>query len=82
MSKSEHLLDARGLVCPEPIHEAERAIRALPPGACLKVLATDLAAPIDFEAWCFHQGHRYAGALERTDCLEIKVFKAQSPTPA
>lgn len=63
------------MMCPEPVHEAERALRPLPAGARLRVLATDPASPIDFEAWCFHRGHSYLGAIEQDDWLEITVIK-------
>ena len=39
-------LDARGLLCPEPIRLAELAIRQLSAGAILSVQATDPAAPM------------------------------------
>jgi len=77
---SEHVLDARGLMCPEPIREAELALRALPSGTRLSVLATDPASPIDFEAWCFHQSHHYLGCEDRGDWLEIRIQKGNLKT--
>ena len=50
-------LDARGLMCPEPIALAQRRIAGLRPGQLLRVLTTDPAAPIDFEVWCLRRGH-------------------------
>lgn len=41
-------LDARGLKCPLPVLKARRALKALPAGEWLEVLATDPAAPKDF----------------------------------
>jgi tRNA 2-thiouridine synthesizing protein A len=75
MSKPHITLDARGLVCPEPVIEAEQALRAQAAGCRLTVLATDPAAPIDFEAWCHHQGHAYLGCTERDAWLEIVLRK-------
>ena len=43
-------LDARGLLCPEPIRLAELAIRQLSAGAILSVQATDPAAPVGISA--------------------------------
>jgi tRNA 2-thiouridine synthesizing protein A len=51
-------VDARGLMCPEPLVEAQRAVDALRSSAWLRVLTTDPAAPIDFEVWCQRRGHR------------------------
>lgn len=50
-------LDARDLICPIPVLKARKALNALPAGAVLEVLATDPAAPKDFEAFCAATGH-------------------------
>jgi len=50
-------LDATGLVCPMPVLKANRALRALPVGGLLRVLATDPAAEKDFPAYCMQTGH-------------------------
>jgi tRNA 2-thiouridine synthesizing protein A len=68
-------LDARNLMCPEPILEAQAAIADLAPGTSMVVLATDLAAPIDFEVWCQQKGHRYLGSSNSEDWLEIRLIK-------
>jgi tRNA 2-thiouridine synthesizing protein A len=54
---AEALLDARGLNCPMPILKAQRALRALPPGAALRVLATDPVSVEDFPDFCRSAGH-------------------------
>lgn len=51
-------LDARGLMCPEPLVLAQRALDSLPAGRLLRVHTTDPAAPIDFEVWCLRRGHQ------------------------
>jgi len=50
------ILDARGLKCPLPVLKARRALKALPPGESLEVLATDPAAPRDFQAFAREAG--------------------------
>jgi len=45
-------LDATGLLCPLPVLKAKRALRPLPPGGVLEVLATDPGAVKDFEHFC------------------------------
>src|SRR5256885_11516111 len=37
-------LDAAGLLCPLPVLKARRALKAVPPGGILEVLATDPGA--------------------------------------
>jgi len=69
----DHILDTRGLMCPEPIRLAQLASRELADGQMLEVLATDMAAPIDFEAWCAGQGHRYVGDHSEQTWLVIRV---------
>ena len=45
-------LDATGLMCPLPVLKARKALKAVQPGACLRVLATDPASVIDFRHFC------------------------------
>ena len=51
-------LDARGLMCPEPIARAQAQLARMRQGDILEVRATDPAAPIDFEAYCLRRGHQ------------------------
>lgn len=57
------VLDARGLKCPLPVLKARRALKALPAGAVLEVLADDPAAPGDFRSFSQTAGY----ALETMD---------------
>ena len=50
-------VDARGLSCPMPIVRAAQAIRDLPSGRLVEVLATDPGSQRDFVAWCRSTGH-------------------------
>ena len=45
-------IDARHLRCPFPILKATKAMRELPVGGTLEVLATDPGSEGDFEAFC------------------------------
>jgi tRNA 2-thiouridine synthesizing protein A len=45
-------LDAIGLLCPLPVLKARRALRDVPAGGVLEVLATDPGATKDFEHFC------------------------------
>ena len=46
-----HQVDARGLSCPMPIVKTAQAIRTVPSGELLEVLATDPGSVKDLAAW-------------------------------
>ena len=50
--EGDTILDATGLLCPLPVLKARRALRAVPAGGILRVLATDPGAVKDFEHFC------------------------------
>ncbi len=54
------VVDARGLSCPLPLVRARQALMVLPAGARICVLATDPAAPRDFEEFVEITGHELA----------------------
>ncbi len=51
-------LDARGLLCPLPVLKARKRLKALSPGARLRMLADDPAAVVDVPHFCAEQGHQ------------------------
>jgi tRNA 2-thiouridine synthesizing protein A len=51
-------IDTKGLNCPVPILKAKKALRDVPSGGTLEVLATDPGAVADFEAFCRATGHK------------------------
>jgi tRNA 2-thiouridine synthesizing protein A len=53
----ERQLDARGLACPMPIVKTAQAMRIVPAGELLEVLATDPGSVKDFAAWCRTTGN-------------------------
>ena len=54
---AEHLLDAKGLNCPLPILKAKKALKDVPTGETLEILATDPGSVADFEAFCRTTGN-------------------------
>jgi tRNA 2-thiouridine synthesizing protein A len=54
---AEQVLDAKGLNCPLPILKAKKALKDLPSGATLRVLATDPGSVADFQAFCRTTGN-------------------------
>jgi len=61
---SETLLDTIGLSCPLPILKAKRTLNGLPPGALLRVLASDPVTLRDFPAFCRQTGHELVESAE------------------
>ena len=51
------VLDAKGLNCPLPILKAKKALKDVPSGGILEVIATDPGSVADFEAFCRTTGH-------------------------
>ena len=51
MSNIDQEIDVRGLSCPLPILRAKKALKDMPGGHILKVLATDPGSVKDFEAF-------------------------------
>jgi tRNA 2-thiouridine synthesizing protein A len=54
---ADQMLDAQGLSCPLPVLEAKKALKNMAAGATLQILATDPAAPADFQAFCRRTGN-------------------------
>lgn len=48
----DQTLDARGLKCPLPVLMAKKALRRVPKGGVLEVLATDRGVDADFVDLC------------------------------
>ncbi|MEL7104776.1 MAG: sulfurtransferase TusA family protein [Pseudomonadota bacterium] len=59
-------IDAVGLLCPLPVLKAAKRIRAMAPGAVLRLRADDPAAVIDVPHFCTQQGHAFLG-VEKAD---------------
>ncbi len=54
---ADQILDVKGLNCPLPILKAKKALKELPVGGTLQVLATDPGTVKDFEAFCRSTGN-------------------------
>jgi tRNA 2-thiouridine synthesizing protein A len=70
---NEVILDAKGLKCPLPVLRARKAIRDVPDGGLLRVLATDPSAVADFQAYCEATGHELAGWHEDAGVYEFLI---------
>ena len=55
-STTEHLLDARGLFCPEPVMMLHKKIREIEAGEVLTMIATDPSTSRDVPKFCHFLG--------------------------
>jgi len=78
---SETLLDVKGMNCPLPVLRANRALRSMPGGAKLRVLATDRAAVADFQAFCRETGHALIAFGEENGVFSF-VIRRRADDPA
>jgi tRNA 2-thiouridine synthesizing protein A len=65
------VLDVKGLNCPLPILRVKKAIKGVPIGDTLQVLATDPGAVKDFETFCRASGNEL---LEQTNDGKVLSF--------
>ncbi|ONG47865.1 sulfurtransferase tusA [Pseudoroseomonas deserti] len=72
---SETMLDVQGLTCPLPVLKANKALRSLPAGARLVVLATDPASVKDFQAYSRETGHALVGFSEQAGQYRFTLRK-------
>jgi len=70
-------LDVRGKFCPAPVLETSKAIKEVPIGEILEVLATDPAAKPDLEAWAKRMGHEFLGAETVGDYTRIYIRRGR-----
>ena len=66
--QADHILDATGLYCPEPVMLLHNKIRDMAVGELLQVLATDPSTQRDIPKFCTFLGH---------DLLQFLVFEGE-----
>ncbi|MDA8050456.1 MAG: sulfurtransferase TusA family protein [Rhodospirillales bacterium] len=79
---TETLLDLKDLRCPLPVLRANRTLNRLPPGARLRVLATDRAAIADFQAFCRETGHALLAWSEDSGVFSFVIRRRPDPPSA
>lgn len=67
-------IDAMGLLCPLPVLRLRKVLAGLPPGAVVRLLATDGASWVDVPHFCAGAGHRL---LEAEDQGAVKRYLVQ-----
>ncbi|MEH6584170.1 MAG: sulfurtransferase TusA [Halioglobus sp.] len=62
--QADHILDATGLFCPEPVMLLHNKIRDMACGEVLQLLATDPSTQRDVPRFCGFLGHELLSAEE------------------
>jgi TusA-related sulfurtransferase len=77
-------VDARGLRCPVPVLRLAQALRDLPDGACVRLLATDPAARTDVAAFARMRGQVLEAMTEEGGYTAylVRVVTATEPAAA
>jgi tRNA 2-thiouridine synthesizing protein A len=70
---ANHVLDAKGLNCPLPILKAKKALKDLPAGEILEVLATDPGSVADFQAFCRSTGNELLVSTQEGDVYRFVI---------
>lgn len=69
------VLDTKGLNCPLPILRVKKAIKDVPKGETLQVLATDPGAVGDFQAFCKTSGNELTDWKEEGGVFTFNIRK-------
>ena len=67
--------DAKGLNCPLPILKARKALKEVPDGGTLEIIATDPGAVADFQAFCRQTGNELLETSEDGDIYRFLIKK-------
>lgn len=73
---ADQLLDAKGLNCPLPILKAKKALKDVPDGGTLEILATDPGSVADFQAFCRTTGNELVEHSEDGGIYRFLLRKA------
>ena len=72
---ADKVLDAKGLNCPLPILKAKKALKDVPAGGTLEILATDPGAVADFQAFCRTTGNELVEHSEEGGIYQFLLRK-------
>lgn len=72
-SMTSQVLDAKGLNCPLPILKAKKALKDVPVGATLEVLATDPGSVADFDAFCRATGNELVESTQDNNVYRFVI---------
>ncbi len=73
---ADRTIDTSGLACPIPILKTKKALSEMPAGTMLEVVATDPAAPKDFDAFCRATGNTLEQSWEDAGAYRFLIRRA------
>ncbi len=65
-----------------PVLKANRALRDMPPGAKLRILATDRASVADFQSYCRETGHALIAFTDTAGVLSFMIRRRAETSPS
>ena len=74
----EHLLDAKGLFCPEPVMLLHKKIREINAGETLVLVATDPSTTRDVPKFCHFLGHELLSSEEDGQTYRYSIRKSEN----
>ncbi len=76
MSDVHTTVDAQGLSCPMPIVKTAQAVKTVPAGELIEVLATDPGSVKDFAAWTRSTGNAIVEQTEADGVYRFVIKRA------
>jgi tRNA 2-thiouridine synthesizing protein A len=73
LADAVHVLDCIGLQCPVPVIKTSKAIKEVPVGEVLELLATDPGVEPDMQAWTRRTGNELIGITKDGDVFHILI---------
>jgi tRNA 2-thiouridine synthesizing protein A len=71
-------LDARGLLCPEPLMMLRNRVREMRDGEVIEVVATDPSTVRDFTDFCRFMGHQLIEQRESGTTWHFRIRKGRA----
>jgi tRNA 2-thiouridine synthesizing protein A len=71
------VLDCRGLQCPLPVIKTAKAIKEMPAGEVLELLATDPGVEPDMNAWTRRTGNELLRIDREGDVFHVLIRKVK-----
>ena len=72
----DEILDASGLLCPEPVMMLHKKVRDMAVGQLLEVVATDPSTERDIPKFCTFLGHQLVAQFREGDNYHYRIRKA------
>lgn len=73
MAEGAHVLDCTGLQCPLPVIKTAQAMKEVPVGEVLELLATDPGVEPDMRAWTKRTGNELVDITKDGDVFHVRI---------